>query len=98
MQYINFVKNPLDQLWLSSMRVYGLVMLFSVFVLWNLDLLTHSRHRRQEIDARDMAARGRIYKPSLLTTSSFPSHTYFLRLFSKSYCAGAHGVSPKTML
>jgi len=38
-------------------------MLFRIFVLLNLDLLTHARHRRQEIDARDMAASGRICNP-----------------------------------
>ena len=52
------------------MRVDGLVMLFCVFVLWNLGLLTHPRHRRQEIDARDTLARERIYKPPVRTRSS----------------------------
>jgi len=59
------------------MRVDGLVMLFRIFVLLNLDLLTHARHRRQEIDARDMAASGRICNPppSLDIVPSSPLHT-----------------------
>ena len=71
------------------MRVARLRMLFRVFALWNLDLLAHSRYRRQETDARDMAARGRIYKPALRTISSSSSHTYFPGLFSKTQCASA---------
>jgi len=82
------------------MRVAGLVISFRVSVIWNLDFLTHARHRRQEIDARDMAASGRIYKPSFLITPSSPSHTYFPGIFSKSYCAGAHVAfsKPETMM
>jgi len=85
---------------MSWMRVAGLAMLFCVFFLLNLELLTHARHRRQEIDARDMAASGRIYKPWFLITPSSPSHTYFPGIFSKSYCAGAHVAfsKPETMM
>ena len=72
-------------------------MLFCVLVVCNLDLLTHSRHRRQEIDARDMADRGRIYKPSIFTTFLLHHIPTFRASFQKDIVPVHMVLSPKTV-
>ena len=68
---------------------------FCVVVLWNLDLLTHSRHRRQDINARDTLACERIYKPAFRTISSSSSHIHLPCVFLKTFSFGCHGVFSK---